>query len=105
MLNIKKLGRLSPLLYLFVAQFATAQQYQTPVAVDPNVRTGRLPNGFTYYVRKNVEPANRAILYLATKVGSVLENDDQQGLAHFIEHMGFDGTTHYPKNELINYLQ
>jgi zinc protease len=105
MLKSNKLRHISFLLYLFVPLIATAQQYQNPIAVDPNVRIGRLPNGFTYYVRKNVEPANRAILYLATKVGSVLENDNQQGLAHFIEHMGFDGTTHYPKNELINYLQ
>ncbi|MEO6522734.1 MAG: insulinase family protein [Mucilaginibacter sp.] len=105
MLNSNKPGRVSLLLYLFFPLVAVAQQYQKTIAVDPNVRIGRLPNGFTYYVRKNIEPANRAILYLATKVGSVLENDNQQGLAHFIEHMGFDGTTHYPKNELINYLQ
>lgn len=80
-------------------------QYENPLPVDPNVKVGKLPNGFTYYVRKNVEPKNRAILYLATKIGSVLEDDNQRGVAHFVEHMGFDGTTHYPKNELINYLQ
>jgi len=105
MLNLKKAAQTGLLLYLFIPLFASAQQFQNPIAVDANVRIGRLPNGFTYYVRKNVEPANRAYLYLATKVGSVLENDDQRGLAHFVEHMGFDGTTHYPKNELINYLQ
>ena len=73
--------------------------------LDPNVKTGRLANGFTYYIRRNVEPKNRATLYLANKVGSILENDDQQGLAHFMEHMSFNGTKHYPKNDLVNYLQ
>lgn len=73
--------------------------------LDSAVRTGKLPNGFTYYIRKNVEPKNRVTMYLANKVGSVLENDDQQGLAHFMEHMSFNGTKHFPKNELVSYLQ
>ena len=75
------------------------------IPLDQNVKTGKLPNGFTYYIRKNVEPKNRVTLYLANKVGSILENDDQQGLAHFIEHMGFNGTKNFPKNELVSYLQ
>jgi zinc protease len=73
--------------------------------LDPAVRTGKLPNGFTYYIRHNEEPKNRVVLYLANKVGSVLERDDQQGLAHFMEHMSFNGTKHFPRNELVNYLQ
>jgi len=72
---------------------------------DPELRTGTLPNGFSYYIRKNDQAKNRVELYLANKVGSVLEDDDQQGLAHFIEHMNFNGTTHFPKNELVDYLQ
>jgi zinc protease len=72
---------------------------------DPEVLQGKLPNGLTYYIRKNLEPKNRAVLYLVTKAGSVLEKDDQQGLAHFTEHMAFNGTRDYPKNELVNYLQ
>lgn len=72
---------------------------------DPNVLAGRLPNGLTFYIRKNSEPKNRAELYLVTKAGSVLENDDQQGLAHFTEHMAFNGTRDYPKNDLVDYLQ
>jgi zinc protease len=72
---------------------------------DPSVLVGKLPNGLTYYIRKNTEPKNRAVLYLVTKAGSVLETDDQQGLAHFTEHMAFNGTRDYPKNELVNYLQ
>ncbi|MEJ7692322.1 insulinase family protein [Daejeonella sp.] len=84
----------------------TAQK-PTPevIPLDPAIKIGKLPNGFTYYIRKNVEPKNRVQLYLANKVGSILENDDQQGLAHFMEHMGFNGTKNFPKNDLVNYLQ
>src|SRR5665213_1867854 len=73
--------------------------------VDPNVIIGKLPNGLTYYIRKNAEPKNRAVLYLVTKAGSVLEADNQQGLAHFTEHMAFRGTRDFPQNQLVNYLQ
>jgi len=72
---------------------------------DPNVKIGKLPNGLTYYIRKNAEPKNRAELYLATRIGSLMEEDNQQGLAHFTEHMAFNGTKDFPKNEMINYLQ
>ena len=75
------------------------------VPLDTAVHTGMLPNGFTYYIRHNEEPKNRVFLYLVNKIGSVLETDDQQGLAHFMEHMNFNGTTHFPKNDLIDYLQ
>lgn len=81
---------------------------KTPVADipnDPAVRIGKLPNGLTYYIRKNQEPKDRAELYLATRIGSLMEEDDQQGLAHFTEHMAFNGTQDFPKNEIINYLQ
>jgi zinc protease len=73
--------------------------------VDPEVIIGKLPNGLTYYVRKNTEPKNRAELYLVNKVGSVLEADDQQGLAHFTEHMAFNGTRDFPKNDMVSFLQ
>lgn len=72
---------------------------------DTSIHVGSLPNGFTYYIRRNTEPKNRAQLYLVNKIGSILENDDQQGLAHFMEHMSFNGTKNYPKNDLVNYLQ
>lgn len=75
------------------------------IPLDPAVKVGKLPNGFTYYIRRNVEPKNRVTIYLANKVGSILETDDQQGLAHFMEHMSFNGTKHFPKNELVSYLQ
>ncbi len=73
--------------------------------VDANVVYGKLPNGLTVYIRRNTEPKNRAVLYLVTKAGSVLEADDQQGLAHFTEHMAFNGTRDFPKNDLVDYLQ
>ncbi len=72
---------------------------------DPAVRTGKLSNGFTYYIRRNTEPQKRVLMYLVNKVGSVLEDEDQRGLAHFMEHMNFNGTRNYPKNELVDYLQ
>ena len=82
----------------------TAVQAQT-LPFDPAVRTGKLPNGFTYYIRHNEEPKNRVVLYLVNKVGSILEDEDQRGLAHFMEHMSFNGTTHFPHNQLVDYLQ
>ena len=79
--------------------------YAQTIPLDTAVHMGVLPNGFTYYIRHNEEPKNRVFLYLVNNVGSVLEDSNQQGLAHFMEHMNFNGTTHFPKNELINYLQ
>jgi zinc protease len=73
--------------------------------VDKQVIIGKLPNGLTYYIRHNEQPKNRAELYLVNKAGSILETDAQQGLAHFTEHMAFNGTRDFPKNALVNYLQ
>ncbi len=87
-------------------QAATTEPLRSAaLPVDPNVLIGKLPNGLTYYIRKNSEPKNRATLYLVNKAGSVLETDDQQGLAHFTEHMAFNGTRDFPKNDIIDYLQ
>lgn len=72
---------------------------------DHQVKTGKLKNGFQYYIRKNVEPKDRVVMFLANKVGSVLETEQQLGLAHFLEHMNFNGLKHFPKNELVDYLQ
>lgn len=76
-----------------------------PLLLDPEVRTGKLANGFTYYIRKNKTPENRVTMYLAVKAGSILETDQQRGVAHFVEHMSFNGTKHFPKKELTNYLE
>jgi len=73
--------------------------------MDDGVTQGRLENGLAYYIRHNAEPKDRVVMYLATKVGSILETDDELGLAHFLEHMQFNGTKNFPKHELVDYLQ
>ena len=75
------------------------------LAFDPAVRRGVLPNGMRYYVRQNARPEKRAELRLVVNVGSVLEDDDQRGLAHFLEHMAFNGTKRFEKAALVNYLE
>ncbi len=76
-----------------------------PLTVDPAVRAGRLPNGLRYFVRRNARPEKRAELRLVVNAGSVLEDDSQRGLAHFVEHMAFNGTRRFPKAEIVNYLE
>jgi zinc protease len=76
-----------------------------PLPVDPNVRIGKLSNGLTYYIQKNLKPEKKMELRLVVNSGSILENNDQRGLAHFMEHMNFNGSKHFPKNELVDYLQ
>lgn len=73
--------------------------------LDPAVRTGRLVNGLTYFVRKNARPEKRVELWLAVNAGSVLEDEDQRGLAHFVEHMAFRGTKNFPNLEVINFME
>ena len=72
---------------------------------DPKVTVGTLPNGIRYYIRQNAKPEKRAELRLVVNAGSVLEDDDQRGLAHFLEHMAFNGTARFPKNQLVSYLE
>jgi zinc protease len=76
-----------------------------PIPVGPQVKVGKLANGLTYYIQKNAKPEHRVELRLAVKAGSVLEDDDQQGLAHMVEHLAFNGSTHFRKQELVSYLQ
>ena len=76
-----------------------------PVPVDPRITVGTLPNGMRYYIRVNTQPAGRAELRLAVNAGSILEDDDQRGLAHFVEHMAFNGTQHFPKQDVVAFLQ
>ena len=80
-------------------------QMMQPLPVDPKVRVGHLDNGLTYYIRHNEEPKNQAFFYIAQKVGSIQEEESQRGLAHFLEHMCFNGTTHFPDSSLIEYLE
>ena len=90
-------------LALLIVALTTFGQTQLPV--DPNVRIGKLENGLTYYIRHNDKPAQRAEFYLATNVGAFQEEDDQDGLAHFLEHMCFNGTKNFPDKKLLEYLQ
>ncbi|MCH5241356.1 MAG: insulinase family protein [Muribaculaceae bacterium] len=76
-----------------------------PLPLNPKVKAGVLPNGLSYYIMHNEEPKERANFYIAQKVGSTLEEPDQLGLAHFLEHMAFNGTTNYPGKNMLNYLQ
>jgi len=84
---------------------STTVSAQMPLPVDPEVRIGHLPNGLTYYIRHNETPKGQADFYIAQKVGSSLEEDNQRGLAHFLEHMCFNGTEHFPGNSLIGWLE
>jgi zinc protease len=84
---------------------AAQGQAAQPLPVDSLVTVGTLANGLRYYVRANAKPEHRAELRLVVHAGSVLEDDDQQGLAHFVEHMAFNGTRHFEKQQLVNYLE
>src|SRR4051812_8985450 len=75
------------------------------IPLDPAVTTGTLPNGLTYYIRRNGRPERRVLMQLAVKAGSIDEADDQQGLAHFLEHMAFNGTRHFKAGGLIATLE
>lgn len=84
---------------------AVSAQMLPQLPVDKDVRIGRLPNGLTYYIRHNEYPKGQADFYIAQKVGSILEEDNQRGLAHFLEHMCFNGTTNFPDNQLREWLE
>ncbi|MGE5742271.1 MAG: M16 family metallopeptidase, partial [Candidatus Aminicenantes bacterium RBG_16_66_30] len=75
------------------------------IPVDPRITVGQLPNGLRYWIRENREPKNRAELRLVVKAGSVLEDEDQRGLAHVVEHLAFNGTTHFPKQKLVDFME
>src|ERR1041385_9487745 len=90
---------------LALAPLGARQALQGTIPFDPAVRTGTLPNGLKYYVRKNGRPANRVLLRLAVKTGSLDEADDQQGLAHMLEHMAFNGSATFNPGALISYFE
>ena len=102
---MRKFKFILALLFMAVAFKVSAQQQMPPIPVDKDVRIGKLDNGLTYYIRHNEYPEHRANFYIAQKVGSILEEDSQRGLAHFLEHMCFNGTTHFPGDKLLRYLE
>ena len=76
-----------------------------PLPIGAQVKVGKLANGLTYYIQRNRQPENKVELRLIVKAGSILEDEDQRGLAHFTEHMAFNGSRHFKKHELVSYLQ
>ncbi len=91
---------------VFIASGSWAQTSLTDkLPIDPDVKVGKFANGLTYYIRKNVKPEKKAELRLVIKAGSILEDDDQQGLAHFTEHMAFNGSKNFKKNDIVSFLQ
>ena len=93
------------LLGLLAVFFGANAQQNAALPIDPKVRYGKLENGLTYYIRANKQPKERAEFYIAQNVGAILENDDQNGLAHFLEHMAFNGTKNFPGKGIINYME
>jgi zinc protease len=98
------------ILILFVSMclssgFAQDLDLNASIPLDKDVKTGKLKNGLTYYIKKNKKPENKVDLRLVVNAGSILETDKQQGLAHYMEHMCFNGTKRFPKNTLVDYLQ
>jgi zinc protease len=95
------------LLVVLISFFAARAQPSVAekIPIDPAIKIGKLPNGLTYYIRKNTRPEKKAELRLVVNAGSILEDDDQLGLAHFTEHMAFNGSKNFKKNELVSFLQ
>jgi zinc protease len=87
------------------AQPSPSPPVEAKTPLDPQITLGHLPNGLTYYVMKHKKPETRASLFLAVNAGSVLEDEDQRGLAHFVEHMAFNGTKRFPKLDIVNYIE
>jgi zinc protease len=93
------------LVFFIIGLSAQVTDPGKPIPVDPNVKTGKLANGMTYYIKQNKKPEQRIELRLAVNAGSVCENESQLGLAHFVEHMCFNGTKNFPSNKIINMLE
>ena len=91
--------------FVFSAVSAQISDLNKPIPPDPNIRIGKLDNGMTYYIKANKKPEKRMELRLAVNAGSVCEDDNQQGLAHFMEHMCFNGTKNFPSNKIVDMLE
>ena len=102
-MNLKKLFVAS--LLLVTATTTSMAQEMPSIPVDPDVKIGKLDNGLTYYIRHNAWPEQRAEFYIAQRVGSIQENDEQRGLAHFLEHMCFNGTENFKGNDIVKWCE
>jgi len=91
--------------FLFNISYSQIQDYNSPIPPDPNIKIGKLDNGITYYIKYNKKPEQRVELRLAVNAGSICETDGQQGLAHFCEHMCFNGTKNFPSNKIVDMLE
>src|SRR6187551_2103550 len=102
---------LKPILVLLILSTALytmpvfSQNLQDKLALDPAVKMGKLDNGLTYYIRQNKKPEQKVELRLVINAGSIMEDNDQQGLAHMAEHMAFNGTKNFKKNDIVSFLQ
>lgn len=94
-----------PLMLALMVASAFAQSQMPPIPIDKDVRIGKLDNGLTYYIRHNNWPENRAEFYIAQRVGSIQEDENQRGLAHFLEHMCFNGTQNFPGDSILRYCE
>ena len=90
---------------LAVGAYAQGFNPQEPIVNDPSVKVGKLENGLTYYIKHNEKPAQRAEFYIVTNVGAIQETPDQNGLAHFLEHMCFNGTKNFPGKGILSYME
>jgi zinc protease len=105
MKNLKHLILLVFIGFVFAGAPAQIPDLDKPIPADPNIRIGKLDNGITYYIKLNKKPEQRIELRLAVNAGSICETDGQQGLAHFVEHMCFNGTKNFPSNKIIGMLE
>src|SRR4051794_10189217 len=103
--HLWKRSALSYILVMMCGVLAAQTGLNDKIPVDPAIKIGKLSNGLTYYIRKNGKPDKKVELRLAVNTGSILEDDDQQGLAHFIEHMAFNGSKNFKKNDIVSFLQ
>ncbi len=110
-MTANRLKSLIALFFMFIGLITHGQEKKLndealqKIPVDPDVRVGKLENGLTYFIRKNEKPADKIEFRLVVNAGSILEDENQLGLAHFVEHMAFNGTKNFAKNELVDYLQ
>jgi zinc protease len=102
---MKKFSVLIILFFLQLTSFPQQLNLNDEIPLDKTILKGKLDNGLTYYIKENKKPEHRAVFRLAINAGSILENDNQQGLAHLVEHMAFNGSKHFEKNDLINYIE